>query len=243
MGRMSTKKAEPEKGCESEARWLITFNDLMTLLLTFFVLLFALSGMDMKKMKLMQRGLQSALGVLEKGGMSKVNIVPQSPDAPRENENRPEEKESKAVMVPDLVKGLEAEPGVGVSYTAQRVVIGLKEAILFESGNAEVSVAAFPVLDKVAEVIRQFPDPVLVEGHTDNVPISTGRYPSNWELSTARAVGVVKYFVERTAIAPERFAAAGYGASRPLVGNDRPDDRAKNRRVEIVLELGKKEAR
>jgi chemotaxis protein MotB len=199
--------------------------------------------MDAKKMKMMQRGLQSALGVLEKGGMSKMNLVPPVAEVPRGQANRMEEEKGTAVAVPDLVKGLEAEPGVGVSYTAQRVVIELKEAILFESGNAEVSVAAFPVLDKVAEVIRQFPDPVLVEGHTDNVPISTGRYPSNWELSTARAVGVVKYFVERTAISPQRFGAAGYGASRPLVGNDTPDDRAQNRRVEIVLELGKKEAR
>jgi chemotaxis protein MotB len=243
VGRRLGARSEPDNGPVGEPRWLISFNDLMTLLLTFFILLFALSGMDAKKMKMMQKGLQSALGVLEKGGMSKINLVPPVAEAPREQVNRPEEEKGTAVAVPDLVKGLEGEPGVGVSYTAQRVVIELKDAILFESGNAEVSVGAFPVLDKVAEVIRQFSDPVLVEGHTDNVPISTGRYPSNWELSTARAVGVVKYFVERTAIAPERFGAAGYGASRLLVGNDTPDDRAQNRRVEIVLELGKKEAR
>lgn len=236
-GRTQGSAAEPQ----GEARWLITFNDLMTLLLTFFVLLFALSSMDNRRTEHIQKGLQSALGVLQKGGMSKVNIVPQLAEAPGQREGAAPEHPGHQVSVPDLVKGLEAEPGVGVSYTAQRVVIVLKDAILFPSGSAEVNATACAVLDKVAEVLRQFSDPVVVEGHTDNVPISTERYPSNWELSAARAVGVVKYFVERAAIAPQRVGAAGYGASRPLVSNDTPEDRAKNRRVEIVLEL-KKEA-
>lgn len=237
MGRSQSRSPESAVGREGEARWLITFNDLMTLLLTFFVLLFALSSMDNTRTDRVQKALQSALGVLQKGGMSKVNIVPQLAEVPGEPVSAPSEQQEKQVSVPDLVKGLEVEPGVGVSYTAQRVVIALKESILFASGNAEVSAAAFPLLDKVAVVIRQFSDPVVVEGHTDNVPIHTERFPSNWELSTARAVSVVEYFVAQAALAPQRLAAAGYGASRPLVANDTPEDRAKNRRVEIVLEL------
>lgn len=237
MGRSQSRRPESAVDPQGEARWLITFNDLMTLLLTFFVLLFALSNMDYTKTEHIQKALQSALGVLQKGGMSKVNIVPQLAEAPGEPASASPGQPKKLVSVPDLVKGLEAEPGVGVSFTAQRVAILLKESILFESGNAELSDAAFPLLDKVAVVIRQFSDPVVVEGHTDNVPIHTERFPSNWELSTARAVSVVEYFVAQAAIAPQRLAAAGYGASRPLVANDTPEDRAKNRRVEIVLEL------
>ena len=94
---------------------------------------------------------------------------------------------------------------------------------------------AYTVLGSLAGVIRDMPYPIRVEGHTDNVPIHTRRYPSNWELSTARAVNVVKYFADAGQIDPQRLSAVGYGESKPLVANDSAQNRAKNRRVEIVV--------
>jgi chemotaxis protein MotB len=129
----------------------------------------------------------------------------------------------------------EADPDIQVTRTPQGTRLSFDDQVLFNFGSAAINPAGFAFLDKIADALDELPYAVRVEGHTDNVPIQTRRFPSNWELSVARAVNVVKYFAEVSNIDPKRLSAVGYGESRPVAANDTRANRAKNRRVEIFL--------
>ncbi len=137
-----------------------------------------------------------------------------------------------------------AEQGVEVEKNGNEVKIRFPSEIAFGSGSAQVGPAFADLLDKLSDVIKKSQGDVIVAGHTDNIPLGAGGpYRSNWELSAARATSVVHHFLNYTDIPPDRMAVQGYGDSRPLVPNDSPENRAKNRRVEITLVLGEKEAK
>lgn len=123
---------------------------------------------------------------------------------------------------------------VSVSKSAQRVEVEIKSSVLFQSGSATISLDAIPVLEKVGSLLTPFPNEVLVEGYTDNIPISNMIYPSNWELSAARSASVVHLFM-KTGIDPARMTATGYAEYRPIAGNDTEEGRSKNRRVVLVI--------
>ncbi len=129
------------------------------------------------------------------------------------------------------------EGNVAVSMQAKGLVVTVLDRVLFESGKADLLDSAKEALDKMAEILQnEVPDQmVYIEGHTDNVPIGYSNWPSNWELSTARATEVVHYFVEARGLEPQRFAAVGYGEFQPVVSNSTPEGRLVNRRVEIVI--------
>jgi chemotaxis protein MotB len=212
---------------DSKAKWLTTFNDLMTLLMVFFVLLFSLGKTDTKQLRSFQNALQSGLGIMREGEKTKIAVIDPRRDFGTASETEIEESFAE----------LNDEPGVGVVSTKEGAVITLANTILFRSGISKITPGAVPILDKIAAIIKQTSMLVRVEGHTDNDPIHTERFPSNWELSSARAVSVVKYFAGLGGVSPERFSAVGYGDSRPLFPNDSVEHKAKNRRVEIVLEI------
>jgi chemotaxis protein MotB len=234
------------KGADSQEQnnmaWLTTFNDLVTLLMVFFVLVFTMSSIDAVKIKDFKTSLQSGLGVLEAGkklgvGLNNTLNPNQSsqPVNPSADANSARLQTEEAVRVEDTLTALESEFGIKASFTQKGVLIRLDDSILFDFGRAEINVSGYPVLDKIAAVIQDIRNPVRIEGHTDNVPIATKQFPSNWELSTARAVQVLKYFITAGEIEPRRLSAVGYGEAKPVSPNDTPDNRAKNRRVEIVL--------
>jgi chemotaxis protein MotB len=132
------------------------------------------------------------------------------------------------------LKALKDQGLVTVHFTERRLEVEIKDSILFSSGSAQLQPRAIPVLKQIAAILREASNPVRVEGFTDNVPINTLLYPSNWELSTVRAASVVRLF-EREGIAPERLSALGYGEFRPVADNDTPAGRAQNRRVVLVV--------
>ena len=274
MKKLGIKNSE--QVIEEDAKWLTTFNDLTTLLMVFFVLLFSMSSLDVKKLKYFQVSLQSGLGILKKGEsveVGRTETIP-IPEAPAQDDGALEEKaaledetiqeeemtpgeetaleETEKIVreswevfpipavtteeeIRDSIDALDSELDIGVTYTEEGVVITLENTILFESAVAEINPGAFPVLDKIAAIIKKTSKPIRVEGHTDDDPIHTEMFPSNWELSTARAVNVVKYFVESGKISPERLSAVGYGEAKPVLPNDTAEHKARNRRVEIVL--------
>jgi chemotaxis protein MotB len=123
---------------------------------------------------------------------------------------------------------------VSVRMESRGLTISLPETGFFGTGSADISSSAQPVANEIAELLRGIPNRILVEGHSDNVPIRSGPYRSNWELSTARATGVVRMLIEM-GFAPERLSAAGYAEFRPVATNDTPDGRAQNRRVDLVV--------
>jgi len=230
-----------ESGNDGPA-WLTTFNDLVTLLMVFFVLLFTMGSMDNNKLKEFQYALQSGLGILGEGSQVSIEIkdsrpVPDQADllTQAEGDGQPVDEQQEVIPMDEALKKFTAEPGINVRYSKQGAHITFEDYLLFNFGKADINPGGLAFLDKLAALIRKIPYPVRVEGHTDNVPIHTARYPSNWELSIARAVSVVKYFAEIKKINPQRLSAVGYGETRPLVPNDLPANRNRNRRVEIVL--------
>ena len=230
------------KGKKS-AGWLTTFNDLVTLLMVFFVLLFTMSTVDTRKMQEFQYALQSGLGVLETGNRVAISVKKTQPVEDMSHimtqaEGERSKKGSSPTGSPwvdEIRQLIKADLDIQVTHTHQGTRLSFKDQVLFDFGKAEINPAGFAFLDQIADALDKIPYTVRVEGHTDNVPIRTRHFPSNWELSVARAVNVVKYFAEVSNIDPKRLSAVGYGESRPVAANDTLSNRAKNRRVEILL--------
>ena len=222
--------------------WLTTFNDLVTLLMVFFVLLFTMGSVDTKAMEEFKNALQSGLGIMGEGSFVSIEVRNSRQDLGNaallrqaDGEVEPVDDQQEAAPIDEALETFAAEPGINVSYSNQGAHITFEDFLLFDFGKADINSGGLAFLDKMAVLMQKIPYPVRVEGHTDNVPIHTARFPSNWELSIARAVSVVKYFAESGKINPQRLSAVGYGETRPLVPNDSPANRTRNRRVEIVL--------
>lgn len=222
--------------------WLTTFNDLITLLLVFFVFLFSMGTIDKKKMKDFHYALQSGLGIFKEGKKVSVGIkekrfvddMSHMMTQP-EGESNSEKRRRMESLIENTINAIDTDSGIRVTYTQQGVNFTFEDTVLFDFGRAEINSEAFLFLDKIAGAVKTLPYPIRVEGHTDNVPIKTKHFPSNWELSIARAVNVVKYLAEKCNLNPRRLSAAGYGESKPAIPNTTTANRAKNRRVEIVL--------
>jgi chemotaxis protein MotB len=208
-------------------QWLTIFNDLVTLLMVFFVLLFSLGSIDHGRFKNFQNALQGAMGVLYEGRKPSAGVIT------AQGSRSGIAGQSGQIDASSLNAGLEAE------YTPKGIQLILDESLMFSTGSAQLTAGGMQMLDKVNTIVKPLNRSVRVEGFTDNIPIATALYQSNWELSAARAVSVVKYMIEKGGFAPIRMSAAGYGDSRPRVANDSPANRARNRRVEIVLEPAK----
>ncbi len=222
--------------------WLTTFNDLVTLLMVFFVLVFSTSSIDNTVLKEFSGALQSGFGVLRQGRQAPVQVVDlEQPIEQQDSSPRPATTDNlhpssgHTEEVAHRIQALNDMEGIQVTSSDQGIHITLEGNILFDFGKADLYPQSAALLTRIADAIRDMNLSVRIEGHTDNVPIQTRRYPSNWELSTARAVQVLRHFVERESLAPDRFSAVGYGDARPRYANDTAEQRSRNRRVEVIL--------
>ncbi|SHK15846.1 OmpA/MotB family protein [Thermocrinis minervae] len=230
---MARKKKCPEEVSE---KWAIPYADFLTLLLCLFIALFAMAQAGK------QAAVEYAQAFARAFGMRLVpfqetlpkQILPQPVVPPA----RPTEKGLKLQRqleeLHEMLQKMGLEGEFKVSYEVIGIRLILQEKLLFDSGSATIKPEFYPILDKLVEILNSLPNPIEVEGHTDNIPISTDLYPSNWELSTARASAVVRYFIAK-GISPSRLKAAGYADTRPIAPNTTPEGRAQNRRVEIVI--------
>lgn len=222
--------------------WLATYSDCVTLLLTFFVLLYSMSSVDQQKLEEIAAAFKSSMGG-EKGETimeydlynGKVPLIGGESIVEEMIDESDTEKEEMYNKVKAYSKDNNIDSVIDISMTERGVEIQLSDYILFSSGTADIKEESKIVLDKVSGLLNSIDNSILVEGHTDNVPIKTSDYPSNWELSTARSVNVVKYFVENNNVSPVRLSASGYGEYHPIVPNDSQENRAKNRRVNILI--------
>ena len=211
-------------------RWLLTYADMITLMLALFIILFAMSTISRVKVQQFAR--------LVSAGFDNTWSVNQPPNG---GENG-EQSFNADANIPAVERELEQyvaqhklQNQVQVHMDHRGLVITLlSDKSYYNSGSAELRPETLPILDTIASFLKKNKNLVRVEGNTDNVPIHTAQYPTNWELSTARAVGVVRYLVERDGLAPDRISAAGYGEFRPRTKNDNDADRQQNRRVDIV---------
>lgn len=239
--------------------WIVTFADLATLLLTFFILLLSFAEMDVEKYRAMANSMAVAFGsdnVLAEGvGGSPLTMIESesvSLPEPRESQARvPEFIDERAggaapTKVPGgvidlasrMIRELESEvasEALSVNYDENKVVIRFSEEATFRSGEAAIKPEMIPIIERVVNVLSACTGDVLVSGYTDDRPISSDRYRSNWDLSAARAVSVVHELVMNRQIPAERVVAAGRAETNPLVPNDSPENRALNRRVEIAI--------
>ena len=223
-----THRTENEIGQKNEG-WLCTFNDMMTLLMVFFVLIFSLGTLNVQDIQSAQFSLQSGLGIFEAGKKTSIGIV-----APLATYDIGTATFTKKLE--ESLEDLNSEDGIGVTYDDKAIIIALEDAILFQSGSADINPDGFPVLDKIgSSVLINISNPVRIEGHTDTDKIHTEKFPSNWELSTIRSINVLKYLVDNTKILPKRLSAVGYGETKPLFPNDTPENKSRNRRVEIKI--------
>lgn len=240
--KLRKKKVKPPAGAPI---WMVTFSDLFMLVLVFFILLFSMSQIDLVKFKAVADSFKE------------VNILDYYPSAvpfdhptddtvetestskkDGENGNQQEKEESLEELLSEVQKFLEEndlEDVVIANRTERGIVLVLEEKVLYETAEARILTTAYPFLDKVGTLLTKIPNLVKVEGHTDNRPISTEKFPSNWELSSARASSVIRYLVAEHDLDAERFIAVGYGDTRPVVPNTSSENYQKNRRVEIVI--------
>ena len=213
------------------AGWVVTYGDMMSLLLTFFILLLSFSSIQESKFKMAMESLQSALGMFNN---TQDVIDFEKVVVPREEGGATEEMlyEFRQLEQYLLEEGLDGQ--VEVSLTNEGIQIKIEDEFLFSSGRAELQNSAGAVLDKISGFLDGKPNAIEVSGHTDSLPIHTARFPSNWELSAARAIAVARR-MQDTGIHPSRMRASGFGEYRPIADNGTPDGRAKNRRVEIFM--------
>ena len=220
----------------SNAKWLTTFNDLITLMMVFFVLVFAMSKGDMEKIEQFRSAVIHGFGALEKKSVGSVGLIEATRPQVMSGKKARKEPVSKAMR--NMLDEIDSLPDVEMEDTEKGVVIRIAGNIFFDSGGSMINPSGFALLKKIGSLIRETPNRVRIEGHTDNVPIATEAFPSNWDLSAARAVNIVKFLSDHMNVYPRRLSAVGYGESRPIKANDTPENRALNRRVEIVLVKG-----
>lgn len=262
------KKKKCEEHQNHEA-WAIPYADLMTLLLAFFVVMYAVSVVNEGKYRVLSDSLITAFRSPTQADPVPVGElgrrVPMSVDEPAMviaplDDQIPSRRledilgdmdlegltEAVALMsemsdeIEEAMAPLIDADLINIHRDRLWIEVEINTSILFTSGSATLSTEAIPVLEKLAEILARFPNRIHVQGHTDNVPISTVVYPSNWELSSARAASVVHLF-GRSGVDPEQMAAIGYGEYRPIAENDTADGRRKNRRVAIIVMAGKRD--
>jgi chemotaxis protein MotB len=225
------KRSEEKLETAGMMRWLLTYADMITLMLALFIILFAMSTISRVKVQQFAK--------LVSAGFDNVWSINQPPNG---GANGSESFQSSS-QIPAIQRELQQfvrlnhlQQQVQVHLDHRGIVITLlSDKSFFDSGSAELRPQTERVLDGVSKFLKENDNLIRVEGNTDNVPISTAEYPSNWELSTARSVNVLRYLVEHDGIAPTRISAAGYGQFNPRVPNLTPADRQENRRVDIVL--------
>jgi chemotaxis protein MotB len=241
QNRRARKKFDEEP--ENHERWLISYADFITLLFAFFVVMYAISSVNIGKYRIFSDALGDAFG----GAGSAQPINTEVPSLPLPNvalKRRAEairkEKEHMTKLAQDLLSTLAPlvkEGKVRVTQTSRGVSVEINASVLFDPGDARLTPESTEALRAVATLLRNDSHNVQVEGHTDNQPIRNVLFPSNWELSAVRASSVVRLFID-AGVAAERLTAVGYSANVPVASNDDPIGRARNRRVAVTILSG-----
>ncbi|MBZ5596256.1 MAG: OmpA family protein [Acidobacteriia bacterium] len=254
-------RAKKQPAHENHERWLVSYADFITLLFAFFVVMFASSQTDKSKAKQVSESVKEAL---ENGGIPSAvrevlggtvdekgqgNAQMRGPGGARKKEekgdkepdSKPETTAPNAELLPSmqyLTRELEEELKSGkiqMRLESRGLIISLREAAFFASGDDTIRAASVSSIGKMAVVLQSLPNPVRLEGHTDSVPIHTGRFRNNWELSASRSIAMLELLTTRFEVSAARFAVAGYADTVPVASNDTEEGRAHNRRVDIVI--------
>ncbi len=232
MSDRRRRRRRQDTAHSSHERWLVSYADFITLLFAFFTTMYAISTVDAQKLSSMVDSMQAAFdSSQDRPSASAPGAAPAATASPAARTTGSRER-ALALRLRERLSG----SAVDIETDSRGIVVSIREAGSFATGSADLSTVAKDVLTQLAATLADEPSLKLrVEGHTDDVPIQTGRFSSNWELSTARATSVVTFLVSEIGMAPPRLSAAGYGEFHPRVPNASGESRARNRRVDIVI--------
>jgi chemotaxis protein MotB len=233
------RKRKHHEEQENGERWLLTYADLITLLLAFFIMMYTFSKKDAQKYEEVSSHLKAIFsggtGIGGKGSVTSASPI----HLPSRGESSGEMKRQLESEIISLSNSKEKFDGpkqnISVLADGRGIVIRVMDRAFFDEGKSDLKERAKGALDKIVPIIKGAPNQIRIEGHTDNVPINTHDFRSNWELSVRRATEVVRYFIERHSYPPEMISAVGFAEYRPIVDNNSPENRALNRRIEIIV--------
>lgn len=243
------KKYLDQRQSDNHDRWLVSYSDFITLLLAFFVVMYAISSVNEGKYRVVSDSLVSAFGnIPSRPDLATSAVQPVAPLKPQQivgknNASQRRQQEKMQDMARDIMKVLAPlvkEGKVKVTQSNRGITVEINASVLFAPGQAVIEENSGKTLRAVAQVVKDHEHEILVEGHTDDVPIKTVNFPSNWELATARASSVVRLFID-SGVGPQRLTALGYAENRPVEPNDTPQGRARNRRVTVTVLSAKPE--
>ena len=233
---MSKKKHEEH---ENHERWLVSYADFITLLFAFFVVMYSISSVNVGKFRTVSESIKAALNPIVSPPSSPSPMILSASKAALTAPDSPGSKDVVIRKLRNLVKAIKASPQLAMVRITEMVngdiVITIPDQLLFNSGEAAVRPEALRFLEGLGTAIVELNRHTRIEGHTDNVPIRTAQFPSNWELSSTRAVMVVRVLSELYGVPVDHLAAVGHAETRPVTANADAEQRAKNRRVEVVI--------
>jgi len=217
---------------ENLDRWLLTYADLITLLLAFFIVMYSVSRIDAGKFGKVTDALTNVfkgpeLGIKSTRDLSSEFVI-----------NKQLSRGNLGVLQTQIQKithQLDIDTQVSADLQTRGLVIHISESAFFDPGKAELKNQAMMILDLLSVQLLKIPNHIRVEGHTDNIPIHTAQFPSNWELSSSRAIACLRYLVDKIGFPPDRISAVGYAEFRSIATNETPEGRTQNRRVDIVI--------
>lgn len=227
---------------DNSDRWMVSYADFITLLLGFFIVMYSVSSLDGEKYQVISEALSQAFKPTTKAQASHRSLQESVLLTEPAKQNPETHTQEELAVLNQLTRNLQntlsqldERKSVRLRRQPNRVEIEIESQVLFQVGQADLSERSRTLLTRVATVLSTLNNRIHVEGFTDNTPILTSKFPSNWELSSARAASVVRFFA-RNGIAPERMAAVGYGEFRPVDDNATPEGRHRNRRVLIIID-------
>lgn len=249
-----------EEEVDNKERWLVSYADFITLLFAFFVVMYSISSVNEGKYKVLSDSLEGVFNSPQKSVLPiqvgdvpvkatksnapAINLLPviKTPEPLEEDKIREMQEQEELLKIAgefeDSLQDLIFEQKVSVQKKDDWIEISLDDTVVFSSGGVEPIDEALPIIEKIARIMQGHDNAMLVEGHTDNIPIRNASFPSNWELSVARAASVVRYLALE-GVSPSRMGAMGYGEFQPVVRNDTPQGRRKNRRVVLLISKSK----
>lgn len=258
---MARKKKKDGGG--GGAGWLVTYSDLMTLLLCFFVLLYGMSTVDEGKMQQVAQALQEAFmgsigfdildqmnndeGVEEDGedveedlSQEELEVIEEIFNVEYDEELMDGYAEEIHEAIEEFLQNQNLGSDVKVEVVNEGVLLNIKDQVFFDLGKAQIKPESLKMLDKLSELFKKFNNEIRIVGHTDNIPISTTQYPSNWELAAARSCAIVRYYASQ-GFSPDRLTCSSYGDTQPIATNDTEAGRAQNRRVNFLIQASAEE--
>ena len=233
--RRNKRKPDPSQHIQPDiGGWQVVYTGFVLIMLCFFVMLTSFASLEQSKISQFVRAFSTAVNVFSGGSSLEEGTTMLDSTA------MIMDKEDKMAQLFDVVRAHKRQHGldqVALRRGKRGVVMTLSDHLLFASGDAKLSDEAGPLLHRIGRIIQSVNTPVEIEGHTDDIPIRTAAYPSNWKLSTARAVNVLRFLIEQRNVQAGKLSAVGFASFQPAVPNDSADNRKKNRRVELIFKL------